>query len=462
MSETHEFFTLGSLDLGGSSLEVTFVPTHPPREGYGANVSVQSSQYHLYAHSHAGYGLNDGFDKSVTVLLEKQGKLDSLGGMPVVKHPCLHGGYNRTYARSKVLMKQTRRRLIEKESRVGKTAEAEALAGQVDVLLEGAPDWDKCKALASDVVAGAGNCKNPPCALGAHQPPLRGHFYALTGFYVVYHFLRLPTDAPLDRVLEGGQAFCARSWDDVDKSLRAVRNLDRYCFRAPYIVSLLREGLGLLDKQVTVGSGDMGWTLGAALYEAGALRSRHHLSSLVLGRADSISESESGTISQASWPGIDRFPGSADDLMPYLVLVLILVVIVVTTGVRWQQVHNRRRGYGSGLSLYGAAPGLSWLRLPVQTAATNGVRNVGDWEGGRVKLSPQPERRLCMKNGVLGRDLLESLKGAPDTSPGNSGYPLGKPTNLSSRRTQSREDLMGASRDFGRDRDRERDADSSH
>ncbi len=38
-----------------------------------------------------------------------------------------------------------------------------------------------------------------------------------------------------------------RSWDDVSAALPGVRSLDRYCFRAPYIASLVRDGLQIAD-----------------------------------------------------------------------------------------------------------------------------------------------------------------------------------------------------------------------
>lgn len=38
--------------------------------------------------------------------------------------------------------------------------------------------------------------------------------------------------------------------------------VEQYCFRAPYVVALLRQGLGVAESQVHIGSGDMAWTLG--------------------------------------------------------------------------------------------------------------------------------------------------------------------------------------------------------
>eukprot|EP00878_Enallax_costatus_P031203 GHUV01034099.1.p1 GENE.GHUV01034099.1~~GHUV01034099.1.p1 ORF type:complete len:204 (+),score=61.91 GHUV01034099.1:533-1144(+) len=48
-------------------------------------------------------------------------------------------------------------------------------------------------------------------------------------------------------------------------------NAERYCTWGPYTVKLLKEGLLLKDSAVLVGSGDVGWTLGAALSEASKL-----------------------------------------------------------------------------------------------------------------------------------------------------------------------------------------------
>lgn len=43
--------------------------------------------------------------------------------------------------------------------------------------------------------------------------------------------------------------------------------VDRYCFRAPYVASLLRNGLGLPESGYQIEGGNVAWTLGAALAE---------------------------------------------------------------------------------------------------------------------------------------------------------------------------------------------------
>ncbi|EFN50868.1 hypothetical protein CHLNCDRAFT_141807 [Chlorella variabilis] len=56
--------TLGALDLGGSSLEVTFAAHSVPWPEDAVNATVLGASHQLYAHVHHHYGLNDAFDRS--------------------------------------------------------------------------------------------------------------------------------------------------------------------------------------------------------------------------------------------------------------------------------------------------------------------------------------------------------------------------------------------------------------
>ncbi|KAL4451373.1 hypothetical protein ABPG77_009445 [Micractinium sp. CCAP 211/92] len=64
--------TLGVLDLGGSSLEVTFAAGSVPRQEDAVNATLLGATHQLYAHVHHHYGLNDAFDRSVSILLARQ------------------------------------------------------------------------------------------------------------------------------------------------------------------------------------------------------------------------------------------------------------------------------------------------------------------------------------------------------------------------------------------------------
>jgi hypothetical protein len=76
--------SLGALDLGGSSLEMTHevLPSssssssstsHAAARQHGMqNVTVAGHTFHLHTHTFRRYGLNEAFDRSVTLLLEQQ------------------------------------------------------------------------------------------------------------------------------------------------------------------------------------------------------------------------------------------------------------------------------------------------------------------------------------------------------------------------------------------------------
>lgn len=263
--------TYGALDLGGSSLQVTFESDQQLNSETSLYVRIGSVNHHLTAYSLAGYGLNEAFDKSVGYLYKKEG-----GGTKKmeVKHPCLQSGYKNRYTCSRCSSG-------EKEGESPRVNSGNVLGGKgqskTPVTLVGAPNWQECSALAkvavnlsewSDLSPGL-DCEVHPCALRENLPRPLGHFYVISGFFVVYRFFNLTSGATLDDVLEKGREFCEKNWEVAKKSVAPQPFIEQYCFRAPYVTSLLREGLHITDDHITVGSGSITWTLGVALLEAG-------------------------------------------------------------------------------------------------------------------------------------------------------------------------------------------------
>ena len=65
--------TYGALDLGGSSLQVTFESDQQLNSETSLYVRIGSVSHHLTAYSLPGYGLNEAFGKSVVYLFRKEG-----------------------------------------------------------------------------------------------------------------------------------------------------------------------------------------------------------------------------------------------------------------------------------------------------------------------------------------------------------------------------------------------------
>ncbi|KAK4797188.1 hypothetical protein SAY86_029514 [Trapa natans] len=267
--------TFGALDLGGSSLQVTFESRENLHNSSSLMLRIGTTNHHINAYSLSGYGLNDAFDKSVTRIfntLPEGTKVDSINGKLELKHPCLHSGYKEQYTCS-----QCASNLKEGGSPIAGSSMRKGGKPGIYLKLVGAPNWKECSTLAKVAVnlsewsnQNPGfDCDLQPCSLEEDLPRPHGKFYAMSGFFVVYRFFNLTKDATLDDVLEKGKEFCEKTWEIAKSSVPPQPFIEQYCFRAPYIALLLRDGLHITDKQVSIGSGSITWTLGVALLEAG-------------------------------------------------------------------------------------------------------------------------------------------------------------------------------------------------
>ncbi|RRT49624.1 hypothetical protein B296_00042689 [Ensete ventricosum] len=193
-----------------------------------------------------------------------------------LKHPCLNNGYRDKYTCSRCASVN----LDGSPLTGGKTMSKKKNGIVVELI--GAPQWEECRSLARLTVnrsAGSNfssgiDCELKPCALSDGLPQPRGKFYAMSGFYVVFQFFNLSSEASLEDVLIMGQKFCGKTWKVAKKSVAPQPFIEQYCFRAPYVASLLRDGLHIKDNQVIIGSGSITWTLGVALLKAGQALSK--------------------------------------------------------------------------------------------------------------------------------------------------------------------------------------------
>ncbi|GAB2229447.1 hypothetical protein Droror1_Dr00023590 [Drosera rotundifolia] len=436
--------TFGALDLGGSSLQVTFETEKPVPGDTNLDLSIGTVSHHLSAYSLSGYGLNDAFDKSVVHLLKQPSKYydeDFVGENVEIRHPCLHSGYKEQYVCSRCAsVFQDTGSPHNGVKNVSKSEKADTR-----VWLVGASNWAECSSLAKvavnlsewlDLSLGI-DCDVQPCALSEGLPHPHGKFYAMSGFFVVYRFFNLTLEATLDDVLDKGREFCDKSWDVAYRSVPPQPFIEQYCFRAPYISSLLRDGLHIADNLITIGSGSTTWTLGVALVEAGkAFPTKFDLH------------------------GYDRFQLKIN---PIILIAIFLVASVLAVhalshvGDAWPRIFRRfcfpfpRHNSASTTSVPKTS---SLFQLPVWSLISSGE--------GRVK-TPLSPTSAGGKEGMrhwLGRSNVQ-LVGTPavgnvshSISSGSLGHmqfdnggmgsfwtPHGSQMRLQSRRSQSREDL---------------------
>ncbi|OMO60006.1 Nucleoside phosphatase GDA1/CD39 [Corchorus capsularis] len=261
--------TFGLLDLGGSSLQVVVeVADEDGNENFMTS-NIGSTTHDILAYSLPAFGLNEPFDRTVVMLSQNQ--MDR--GLTTtnrfeVRHPCLASDFVQNYTCSGCAMPN-----VTALENSGSHMHAQFSL----TYLVGDPDWEQCKKL---VKAAAMNYSGPDWSQqlvgrnceanissfsGSIMLNLKavahysGRFHALSGFFVLYDKLNLSRRASMTEIWEKGEQLCSRS------STKLSKNGGQYCFRVPYVASLIEDALCLGNAEIIFGPGDLSWTLGAAL-----------------------------------------------------------------------------------------------------------------------------------------------------------------------------------------------------
>ncbi len=212
--------SVGALDLGGVSTQITFEPSEPPREER-LNLTLGGRHWSLYSHSYEGLG-------------QDEARLSA--AVPA----CFPTGYP-------------------------------IAAGGV-----GAGDYTICRRRLLAWLAAP--CAEAPCSsMGVYQPPIEGDLLAFSAFYYAASFFGLEDSFSLERLATAGIDYCARDWSELEVTYRDRLTWDAYvpwhCFTAAYLVALLHDGYGLPmtgDRVRPVDrleGQDVGWTLGSLVFE---------------------------------------------------------------------------------------------------------------------------------------------------------------------------------------------------
>jgi len=252
--------SVGMLDLGGASFQITFVPQAGEVLGSSYPLLLGGTQTNLYSASYLQYGY-----KVAQRLLTRKLIAQSLVGeiTPDLVHPCLPKG------------------LVHTELLIG-TEDDEGEAGNATPPLRavwrGGGDYVECAAQVEKLFPKGGVCYNPPCTFGGrYQPRLMGRrFIAFSTFGFVARVLGLPSDSKLEDIEQDAKYICKQDWSTLkdrwrDEAEDVVRTL---CFLATYTVALLHVGLGFEKKNSQIefqenlaSSPNITWAAGAIIWE---------------------------------------------------------------------------------------------------------------------------------------------------------------------------------------------------
>ncbi|XP_071881602.1 ectonucleoside triphosphate diphosphohydrolase 8 isoform X3 [Anas platyrhynchos] len=245
---------LGALDLGGASTQITFQPGVTIED---KNTSVlfrlYGTNYSLYTHSYLCYGQTQALKMLMAAL--HQGNLSSQH----ISHPCYPNGYQENITMEELYNSPC----VRTPSTPSPT--------QV-LIVTGTGDPAACSAAMQKLFNFS--CEtNRTCGFnGVYQPPVRGQFFAFAGFYYAFHFLNLTGQQSLTHVNTTVQAFCNKTWKELEKTFPQDEYLHTYCSVATYILTLLVDGYKFDEHTWSsihftqkAGNADIGWTLGFML-----------------------------------------------------------------------------------------------------------------------------------------------------------------------------------------------------
>lgn len=243
--------TMGVVELGGASAQVTFVPRTPPPKEFAQELRLPGTLYTLYTHSFLGLG-------------QEAAKSTTMGGLAKRSFgdrtdPCTPRGY------------------VAPSQPGGGGGGDDALPAPLP-----AGNFTACREAALGVLGLDAPCRHERCAMnGIFTPEPRGDFVATENFFYTAEFFEIPRSASLTEMVAAGERYCSSDWETIRElhKERPDSDLLKYCFASSYMVAFLHDGLGfgLRDHRLHFANDVEGvgvdWTLGALIAEVAALAS---------------------------------------------------------------------------------------------------------------------------------------------------------------------------------------------
>ncbi|CAL8279464.1 unnamed protein product [Merluccius merluccius] len=252
--------TMGALDLGGASTQITFVTGERAEDQRNVmQLRLYGRNYTLYTHSFLCYGRDQALSKLLAHLIQSYGQSGS------VSHPCYPADYEVTVAMSEVFDTPC--------TRDSRPAPSGSLA-RVRVL--GTGQYDQCLANVSQIF-NFSRCPFSQCSFDqVFQPNVSGNFMAFSAFYYTHSFLEKTTGVSIStpsHLEKATQEVCQMTYAELLRLMPSQKaRLQHYCATASFIRVLMLQGYGFdhntfphISFQKTAGDTSVGWTLGYML-----------------------------------------------------------------------------------------------------------------------------------------------------------------------------------------------------
>ncbi|CAL8327415.1 unnamed protein product [Boreogadus saida] len=307
--------TVGALDLGGASTQITFLTEQRLEDKRDVmELRLYGRDYSLYTHSFLCYGR----DQALNMLLAQLIKSQSYGQSGAVSHPCYPTGYEVTLEMSLVF-----------DSPCTSGSRPVPARPLLDVLVKGTGHYDQCLGNVSQIFSFS-PCPFSKCSFNqAFQPNVTGSFMAFSAFYYTHAFLERTTGISVSspsELEEAAKAICGKTFAELERLVPEQRSrLQQYCATAAFIRVMLLRGYGFdrtsfqhISFQKKAGDTSVGWALGYML----------SLSSLLPAEGAPVMRA----LTHGAWAGL------------LSLFILLLIVALLVTLVRAMAVMKKRRG----------------------------------------------------------------------------------------------------------------------
>ncbi|XP_078071646.1 ectonucleoside triphosphate diphosphohydrolase 3 [Mustelus asterias] len=249
--------TTGTLDLGGASTEIAFVPERYAYVNETITITLYSYNFKVYIQSLACYG-RDEAEKMYRARVIWDSKNASS-----IEDPCIPSNYNLTLQL---------RKIFDGLCPGVKIPNGYDRDNNITFIGIGKPRLCEDKLFSMFNFTSINSEGN--WIQRKHLPEFRGNFVAFSGFYYTMQALNLSNYFSMKTFTLTVQDFCQKNWDQVQQLFPNVKDSFRgsYCFNAIYVYTLLKRGYNFdqvswnrINFQEETRSSSFGWALGYML-----------------------------------------------------------------------------------------------------------------------------------------------------------------------------------------------------
>lgn len=253
--------TVGALDFGGASTQITFVTEEPVEERQdGVSLRLYGHHYSLYTHSFLCYGR----DQVLTRILARLIKTQGTSGM--ISHPCYPIGYSRNLSLNSVFSSPCTSEL--------RPSSADLPAEWTTV--RGTGHYQHCLRNVMQLFS-FDTCPFSRCSFdGIFQPNVTGSFMAFSAFFYTHLFLQKVTGVTVttpSQLEDTTKSICGLNFNQLLLAAPEQKSrLQDYCASAVFMQVLMLRGYGFDEKsfpqvsfQKKAGGTSVGWALGYML-----------------------------------------------------------------------------------------------------------------------------------------------------------------------------------------------------